>query len=87
MTLHSKKLLFGVAVQELQKDLKQMKDKGINSNLISERETTVNSLIDYYEAAEEVIARLESIASLQQAQIKIITLAHKQKQANETPKD
>lgn len=80
MTLHSKKMLFGIAITELQKDLKQMKDKGINSNLIAERETTVNSLIDYYEASEEIIKRLESIVSLQQAQLKIITLAHKTKQ-------
>jgi hypothetical protein len=87
MTLHSKKMLFGVSVQELQKDVETMKSKAVNPASIAAKETAINNIIDYYEASEEIIKRLESIVSLQQAQLKIITLAHKTKQANETPKN
>jgi hypothetical protein len=85
--LHDKMMLFGTAINDLQRDLKNMRSKGLPAGIISEREQVINNLIDYYSDSQDVIEKLEHIVSLQQAQLKIITLAHKQKQPNETRKD
>jgi low affinity Fe/Cu permease len=81
--LHDKMMLFGVAIKDLQNDLKQMRDKGLPVAMTADREQLINNLIDYYSDSQDVIEKLEHIVSLQQAQLKIITLAHKQKQTNE----
>lgn len=84
--LHDKMMLFGVAIKELQADVKKMNDKGLPIDMISEKEATIENLLNYYNDSQDVIEKLEHIISLQQAQIKIISLAHKKKQ-NENRKD
>lgn len=48
-------LVYSGIIMDMKKDLKKMIDKGLNPELINEKEDQINSLVDFYTSANELI--------------------------------